>query len=222
MNKSPHKILLAPSLLAANHARLAQSLEIIHAVHCEWLHLDIMDGHFVPNLSFGPQVLKDLRDETDLFFDTHLMLAQPDKYIEPFADAGAQLITIHIEAESDVRECFQKIRRLGCQVGLSLNPGTPAEAVLDYLDEIDLLLAMTVQPGFGGQSFRQEVLPKIEVFAEERRKRGLQFRLEVDGGVDATTAPLCTKAGADTLVAGSAFFKAEDPSAFKATVEREE
>lgn len=212
---SAHKKILSPSILAADHAALAEGLQVVVENRLEWIHLDIMDGNFVPNISFGPQVVKDLRKRNDtLFFDTHLMLARPDKYIEKFIDAGSQLVTIHIEPEYDVEGTLKRIRELGCQAGISLNPDTPVERILPLLDRVDLVLVMSVFPGFGGQSFIESVLPKITRLAQEREARGLNFRIEVDGGVDSRTAPLCLEAGADTLVAGTAFFKAADKPAF--------
>lgn len=212
---SAHKKILSPSILAADHAALAEGLQVVVENRLEWIHLDIMDGNFVPNISFGPQVVKDLRKRDDtLFFDTHLMLARPDKYIEKFIDAGSQLVTIHIEPEYDVEGTLKRIRELGCQAGISLNPDTPVERILPLLDLVDLVLVMSVFPGFGGQSFIESVLPKITRLAQEREARGLNFRIEVDGGVDSRTAPLCLEAGADTLVAGTAFFKAADKPAF--------
>lgn len=212
---SLHKKILSPSILAADHAALAEGLKIVVENNLEWIHLDIMDGNFVPNISFGPQVVKDLRKRnTSLFFDTHLMLARPDKYIEKFIDAGSQLVTVHVEPEYDVAGTLKRIRELGSQAGISLNPDTPVERIFPYLEAVDLVLVMSVFPGFGGQSFIESVLPKIETLAQERDARGLCFRIEVDGGVDSRTAPLCLEAGADTLVAGTAFFKAPDKPAF--------
>lgn len=212
---SLHKKILSPSILAADHAALAEGLKIVVENNLEWIHLDIMDGNFVPNISFGPQVVKDLRKRNaSLFFDTHLMLARPDKYIEKFIDAGSQLVTVHVEPEYDVAGTLKRIRELGSQSGISLNPDTPVERIFPYLEAVDLVLVMSVFPGFGGQSFIESVLPKIEALARERDARGLCFRIEVDGGVDSRTAPLCLEAGADTLVAGTAFFKAPDKPAF--------
>lgn len=212
---SANKRILSPSILAADHAALAEGLKVVVENQLEWIHLDIMDGNFVPNISFGPQAVKDLRKRNDtLFFDTHLMLARPDKYIEKFVAAGSQLITVHIEPEYDVAGTLKRIRELGCQAGISLNPDTPVERIFQLLDSVDLVLVMSVFPGFGGQSFIESVLPKIETLARERDARGLNFRIEVDGGVDSRTAPLCLAAGADTLVAGTAFFKAPDKPAF--------
>jgi ribulose-phosphate 3-epimerase len=169
--------------------------------------VDIMDGHFVPNLTFGPQVVAALRRRSELFFDTHLMLENPVPMLRPFAEAGSSLISIHAEPAFDRKAALAEIRALGCQNGIVINPGTPAEAVRPFLADVDLVLLMTVQPGFGGQSFREDVLPKIEQIHAWRAEKGLDFRIEVDGGVDGRTAPLCIGAGADTLVAGTAFFK---------------
>ncbi len=209
--------LLAPSLLAGDHANLAASARLVADTGLAWLHCDIMDGHFVPNLSFSPQTLAALRRAgITLFFDTHLMMAEPHRYVEPFARAGANLISIHIEPPYDHRGTLRRIRELGCQNGLVLNPGTPATAVEALLPDVDLVLVMTVQPGFGGQSFRRDMLPKIQQLATWRRERGLAFRLEVDGGVDLETGAECRAAGADTFVAGTSFFKAADKAAFAA------
>lgn len=214
-NSRALKKILSPSILAADHAALADGLKIVQDNALEWIHLDIMDGNFVPNISFGPGVVKALRSRDDkLFFDTHLMLARPDKYIEKFAEAGADLITVHVEPDYPKAETLRRIRELGKQAGISLNPDTPAEALLPYLDSVDLVLVMSVFPGFGGQKFIADVLPKIEKLARWRAERGGNWRIEVDGGVDSTTAPLCLAAGADTLVAGTAFFKAPDKPAF--------
>lgn len=209
-----HRPLLAPSLLAGNHARLADSLAVIEGAGLEWVHLDIMDGHFVPNLTWGPQTLADLRPHSKLFFDTHLMLANPHRHIEAFAKAGAQLITIHVEPDYPVADTLRRIRELGCQTGVAFNPDIPVERVAPFLDQVDLVLAMTVFPGFGGQSFITSVLAKIEKLATWRRERGLNYRIEVDGGVNLETGRLCREAGADTLVAGTAFYKAPDKAAF--------
>lgn len=216
-----HPLLLAPSLLAGDHAALGESASIVAGLGLPWLHVDIMDGHFVPNLTFGPEVVAALRRRPDLaglFLDTHLMLEAPQHHIEAFARAGSNLISIHIEPDYDHAATLRRIRELGCQNGIVLNPDTPADAVKHLLDQVDLVLVMTVQPGFGGQSFRTAMMPKLAQLHRWREERGLSFRLEVDGGVDLTTGPLCRAAGADTFVAGTAFFKAADRSAFAAAV----
>lgn len=209
-----HKPIIAPSLLAANHAHFQSGEKLISESNLSWIHLDIMDGHFVPNLSFGPQVLKDLRTSSKLYFDTHLMLDNPHKYIDAFAEAGSQNITIHVEPNYPIKETLNQIKAQGCQCGIALNPGTPAEEILPYLDQVDLVLAMTVQPGFGGQSFKNEVLEKIDQIATWRKEKNLNYRIQVDGGVDSKTGPLCKAKGADTFVTGTAFFSAQDKTAF--------
>jgi ribulose-phosphate 3-epimerase len=213
-----HAPILAPSILASDHANLAATVQQITDLGLEWVHVDIMDGHFVPNLTFGPGVVKALRAKSDRFFDVHLMLDNPHLYVDPFIEAGASLVSIHVEPNYDVQGTLKRIREKGCQCGLVLNPDTPALAAEPYLAQVDLILVMTVQPGFGGQSFRADMQPKLEALDAARAERGLNFRLEVDGGVDLQTAPLCRRWGADTFVAGTAFFKSENPAAFAATM----
>ncbi len=218
-----HEPVLAPSLLAGNHAALGDSAAVIPATGLKWLHLDIMDGHFVPNLTFGPQIVAALRQRpelTDTFFDTHLMLSKPQNYIEAFAKSGSNLISIHIEPDTNHRATLAAIRGLGCQNGIVLNPDTPTESVKELLPLVDLVLVMTVQPGFGGQSFREDTLPKMAQLDQWRTEHDYHFRLEVDGGVDLTTGPKCGANGVDTFVAGTAFFKAEDRQAFAAAVRK--
>ncbi|SDS53267.1 ribulose-phosphate 3-epimerase [Opitutus sp. GAS368] len=215
----PLPSLIAPSLLAGDHANLAASARVVADSGATWLHCDIMDGHFVPNLTFGPETLAAVRRAgSKLFFDTHLMLAEPQKYIEPFAKAGSNNISIHIEPGYDHRGTLARIRQLGCQCGIVLNPGTSAAGIETLIGEVDLVLVMTVQPGFGGQPFRRDMLPKLRTIDGWRKTRGLKFRLEVDGGIDLATAAECRQAGADTFVAGTSFFKAADKTAFTAGI----
>lgn len=212
--------ILAPSLLAGDHANLAASAAVVAQRGLRWLHLDIMDGHFVPNLTFGPETLAALRRAGNtLFFDTHLMLSEPHRYVEAFAKAGANLISIHIEPDYDHAGTLAKIKSLGCQCGIVLNPGTPAEAVKALLNQVDLVLVMTVQPGFGGQSFQPAILEKIARLHQWRTESGASWRLEVDGGIDLTHARECRAQGADTFVAGTAFYKAADQATFATTIE---
>ena len=213
-----HAPVLAPSILAADHANLAAGVRTAQDLGLKWVHLDIMDGHFVPNFSFGPQTVAALRKNSSLFFDTHLMLDEPHRYIEAFAKAGANLISIHIEPTYDHAVTLARIHELGCQNGIVLNPGTPAEAIEPFLSQVDLVLVMTVQPGFGGQSFRRDMLSKIAQIDRWRQERGLTFRLEVDGGVDLATGLECRQAGADTFVAGTSFFGAADKAAVSQAV----
>jgi ribulose-phosphate 3-epimerase len=210
---SPASVRIAPSLLAADFARLGEEVRAVEAAGADWLHLDVMDGHFVPNISFGPGLVRALRPLSRLPFDVHLMIAPADPYLAAFAEAGADLISLHPEAGPHLHRSLQTIRGLGRKAGVVLNPATPVAAVEHVLDLCDLILVMTVNPGFGGQSFLEGQLPKLAALRRLIDATGREIALEVDGGVTPETAPRCLAAGAEVLVAGTAVFGAPDYAA---------
>lgn len=206
--------IVSPSILSADFTKLGADCAAVLDAGAQMLHYDVMDGHFVPNISFGVPVLKSLhKGLPEAFYDVHLMISHPLAYVEPFAKAGATLLNFHLECEDDIRQTLDAVRTLGCKVGLTIKPGTPAQALEPYLDELDLILVMSVEPGFGGQKFMPSALDKLRWLKAQREVCGAHYLLEVDGGVDDTTAPLCVEAGADILVAGSAVFGASDSAA---------
>ena len=203
---------IAPSILSADFCRLGAEVEDIRRGGADYVHVDVMDGIFVPNISIGIPVVKSLRNSTDMFLDVHLMIDRPHRYVEEFCKAGADLVVFHVEADQpqDLLAAIATVKAIGKKVGLSVKPKTPAEVLRPYLDQLDLVLVMTVEPGFGGQSFMHDMLPKIAALRQMIDEMNPGCELEVDGGVDPNTAPLCKQAGADVLVAGSAVFKKPD------------
>ncbi|MBS4917649.1 MAG: ribulose-phosphate 3-epimerase [Clostridiales bacterium] len=204
-------IKISPSILSADFARLSADVDKVSAA--EMLHIDVMDGHFVPNISIGTPVVKSLRKASGMFFDVHLMISDPLKYVAPFVDGGADLITFHVESDSDPDAVIAAIREKGKIPAISVKPKTPAQAVYPYLDKVGMVLVMTVEPGFGGQSFMADMLPKIKALRQKAGELSLDLDIQVDGGIDLNTAPLAAAAGANVLVAGSSVFGSGDPAA---------
>ncbi len=210
-------IKLAPSILSADFSKLLDDVKRLEAAGCEYLHIDVMDGHFVPNITLGPPVINSLKGKTDMIFDVHLMIEDPDKYIEAFANAGADIIVVHQEACTHLHRTIQAIKALGKKAGVALNPATPIETIKHVISELDMVLIMTVNPGFGGQKFIEQMIPKIKELKEISIKQDLNFDIQVDGGITPDNVAEVVKAGANIIVAGSAIFNSESiPNTVKA------
>lgn len=203
------KILVSPSLLSADFAELSLEMKRVTDAGADWLHVDVMDGNFVPNLTLGMPIIKSIKPHAKIPLDVHLMIEKPERYIEQFVEAGAQYLTLHIESTEEMRKSLEKIRKLGCKPGITLRPKTNVERVKPFLNIVDLVLVMTVEPGFGGQSFMEDQVEKIRILKQWRDQGLGNYLIEVDGGVSEKTAAICTSAGADVLVAGSAVFRGE-------------
>lgn len=201
---------IAPSILSANFAKLGEEIKEVEQAGADYIHVDVMDGHFVPNITIGPLIVEAIKPVTNLPLDVHLMIENPDQYIPAFAQKGASIITVHQEACPHLHRTIQLIKDTNVQAGVVINPATPIEMITEILSYVDLVLIMTVNPGFGGQSFIHEMIPKIKAIAELREKNNYNYEIEIDGGVNVETAKLCTDAGADVLVAGSAIFNESD------------
>ena len=214
--------ILSPSILSCDYMNMQRDFEACKEYGCKWLHVDIMDGHFVPNLSFGYSLVQSMRPVTDLVLDVHLMIDTPIKYAENFCKAGADYLTIHVEADTpeNIKKTLELIRSLGVKPGIVVKPKTPAEAIAEYLPMVDLVLVMTVEPGFGGQKFMADMMPKLKQLRAMLDEVNPSCHLEVDGGVDLVTGEVCKENGADVLVAGSAYFKATDKADFVKQIEK--
>ncbi len=204
-------IKISPSILSCDYSKMGEEFERMKECGADWLHIDVMDGHFVPNITLGAPIVKCMRKCSDLVFDVHLMISDPKKYIPDFVKAGSDVITFHIESDSPTEETIDLIRELGCKAALSVKPGTPVEEVFPFLEKLSMVLVMTVEPGFGGQSFMPDMMEKVKALRAEIDKRGLETEIQVDGGINEENAALAVESGATVLVAGSAIFGSKDP-----------